>query len=100
MAWVWKRERQVVLGPRFHPREPVLGILRGVLSSHLLAWASFKTKYFQCFFFLFKIWGYTSLLGNIVALFISHTLYGVFLAEQYILLSVPMHQFHGRLISM
>lgn len=84
-----------MLGPRFHRREPALGIPRGVLSFHLLTWASFKTKYFQWFFFFFKIWGHTSLLGNTVALFISHTLYGVFLAEQYILRSVPMHQFHG-----
>lgn len=46
MAWVWKRERQAVLGPRFHRRESALGILRGVLSFYLLAWASFKTKFF------------------------------------------------------
>lgn len=42
-----------MLGPRFHRREPALGIPRGVLSFHLLAWASFKTKYFQWFFFFF-----------------------------------------------
>lgn len=65
-----------MLGPRFHPREPVLGILRGVLSSHLLARASLRQSIFSVFFFLFTIWGHTPLLGNTVALFISHTLYG------------------------
>lgn len=45
------------MGPRFHPREPVLGILRGVLSSHLLARASLRQSIFSVFFFFSQFGG-------------------------------------------
>lgn len=70
------------------------GILRAVSYSHFPARANFTV------YSVFKMWGHTSLPGNIVVLFISHRLYGVFLAEQRIGFGVPTHRFRGLLTSL
>lgn len=68
---------------------------QAVLHSYFSPWANLKTECCS----VFKVWGHTSLLGNVVVLFISCTLYGVLLAEQCIGFSVPMHRSRGRLAS-